>query len=86
MAKKIFDVAVATGKYMKDGVEKTRWLNCGVVLKNDNGNYSLKLEAMPLGAEFDGWFNLFTPQPRQQQQQPSPPPPAPDVFDDDIPF
>ena len=85
MAKKKFDVMHASGKYMKDGVEKTRWLRCGAVIQKDNGGFALKLECIPVGAEFDGWLQLFSPQGQQQQSAPAAPPPPPE-FEDDIPF
>ena len=62
MAKK-FDVVAAGGKY-KDasGVEKTRWLNIGVVLETEKG-LRLKLESLPVG--WDGWAMLSEPKQRE---------------------
>jgi hypothetical protein len=37
-----------------------------------------------VGAEFDGWLQLFSPQGQQQQSAPAAPPQ--DEFDDSIPF
>jgi len=57
----IGDIMFPTGKYQtSEGEEKTRWLKCGVLMQNAEGNYRIKLEAMPLGVEPDGaWFAVF---------------------------
>lgn len=42
MAKKLYDIAVANGKYVdKEGNEKNSYRNIGVVLEGDNGAYML---------------------------------------------
>ena len=91
---KLFDVMAAGGRYTdQNGQEKTRWIRCGAVIKNENGNTSLILENIPLGLPPNEggagiWFSLFKPEPKQQQapqqgtgyaqpQQQSAPPPAP---------
>jgi len=97
MSKK-YDVVAANGEYTTpEGVTKTRWLNCGVIVQTKNG-HALKLDCIPTRRNERGelWFNLFVPQQRQQtaQQAPAPASPAPqpqqpadDGFtDDDIPF
>jgi len=38
MSKKM---AVANGSYMKDGVEKTRWVNVGVILEKNGKEFAL---------------------------------------------
>jgi len=83
----IGDIMFPTGKYQtREGEEKTRWLKCGVLMQNAEGNYRIKLEAMPLGVEPDGaWFAVFEkeqpkPQPKQQSFR------QPDALDDDMPF
>lgn len=73
-----YEVVAVTGKYTNGaGEEKKRYLKCGVVLEGDKG-LSLKLEAVPVGA--DGWFYLFEPKQKEERQQ-SRPAPEPD-FDD----
>lgn len=63
MATKKYDVVAVTGQYTdKNGDQKNRYMNCGVVLSTDKG-FRLKLEAMPVGSE--GWFMLM--EPRQQE-------------------
>ena len=39
MAKKVYDIAVKTGEYQKDGETKNRYENVGVILKGDNGSF-----------------------------------------------
>ena len=87
----IGDIMFPTGKYQtREGEEKTRWLKCGVLMQNAEGNYRIKLEAMPLGVEPDGaWFAVF----EKERAQPAAParPPAKDLVggydpDDQMPF
>jgi hypothetical protein len=54
----IGDVMFPNGKYTKDGEEKTRWLKVGTLMQNAEGNYRLKLDAMPVNPG-DGWFAVF---------------------------
>lgn len=91
MSKK-FDVVAITGKYTdKDGNEKSRYTNIGVVLETSKG-LSLKLESIPVG--WDGWAGLYEPKQEQgQQRQPqrttAPRPAAGSGFDDfpdEVPF
>lgn len=62
MSSKKFDVVAITGKYQdRDGNDKNRYTNIGVVIETDKG-LSLKLEAVPVG--WDGWAGLYEPKPR----------------------
>lgn len=57
--KRVYDAVVKTGTYTdRDGNEKSRYMNVGVVLQGDKG-MSLKLEAIPIN--FDGWINFYEP-------------------------
>lgn len=94
MSKK-FDVVAITGKYQdRDGNEKSRYTNIGVILETKNG-LSLKLEAVPVG--WDGWAGLYEPKERDATNRTAAPAPAPrhapaplgSGFDDmgsDVPF
>lgn len=90
MSKK-YDVVAITGKYQdKDGNEKNRYTNIGVVLETAKG-LSLKLEAVPVG--WDGWAGLYEPKEREgserqqsPQQQRREPPRGNSDFGDPIPF
>jgi len=63
------------GRGGKDG--KTYWQTVGRVLKTEKG-YSLKLDCIPVGKDWDGWISLFAPQ--EKAQQPT------QEFNDDVPF
>ena len=89
MARKIGTICAAGEKYTgSDGVEKTRWIKCGVLLLTDKG-YRVKMEAMPVGG--DGWFAVFEEEEttRGASGRPAPEPPKQtSMIDDnsDIPF
>ena len=94
-SKKIFDVMVSTGSYTgDDGQEKQRWMNVGVMFKNDSGYVSIKLEAIPTKRNEQGelWLSCFAPKPYQPKEpaqggfRDKPTPPADNFGDPDIPF
>lgn len=64
---KLYDVVKAAGKYVDaSGQEKTRWIKCGMIVKNPtSGSLSLKLDVIPIGLPTDGdigvWFTLMQP-------------------------
>ena len=67
MSKK-FDVVAITGKYQdRDGNEKNRYTNIGVVIETSKG-LSLKLESVPVG--WDGWAGPYEPKERDQREAP----------------
>ena len=70
MATKVYDLLAPNGEYTgQDGQQKTRWLNCGTIFRNDTtGFLSLKLDTVPVGNSFEGWFQLREPMPKQQSQ------------------
>lgn len=88
--KKVYDAVATTGKYTDriSGKEKSRYLTVGSVFVNDEGKYSLKLEALPVGPEFNGWVNFYEPKPRGEPkpQQAATPSAADDFGDAEIPF
>ena len=95
-SKKIYDVMVSTGSYTgDDGQEKQRWMNVGVMFKNDSGYVSIKLEAIPTKRNEQGelWLSCFAPKPYEPKApaqqggfRDKPAPPAGEFVDDDIPF
>ena len=95
-SKKIFDVMVSTGSYKNDqGEEKQRWMNVGVMFKNDSGYVSIKLEAVPTKRNEQGelWLSCFAPKPREDKAsaqqggfRDKPTQPAGEFGDPDIPF
>lgn len=38
---KTYNLSVATGKYMKDGVEKTKWKNIGGIFESNGSRFIL---------------------------------------------
>lgn len=44
MTKKIKDLAVKVGTYQKDGAEKARYINIGVILEKDDGGKFMLLD------------------------------------------
>jgi hypothetical protein len=78
--KKIYDAVVITGKYMKNGEEKNRYLTVGAVFEGDKG-LSMKLEALPV-AGFNGWINFYEPKGEQKSVQKS----AEPDFNDEVGF
>lgn len=60
-----YKVVAPAGKYMKDGVEKTRYVDVGVIIETNTG-LMLKAEAIPVG--WDGTAFLNDPTPRGERQ------------------
>lgn len=86
--RKVADLSVVVGKYQKDGQEKNRYMNCGIVLKDENNRSCIKLTCLPF--KEDGslatFLNIY---PIDKKEEPKPPPQQQqkrDEFDDDIPF
>ena len=55
------------------------WIKCGVVLQKDNGKMSLKLDTVPVGADFDGWMVISERRQQNGQEQTPEIPPGQDV-------
>ena len=88
---KKYDVVAITGTYQKDGQDKARYQNVGMVIEKD-GKFYLKMNHL-VTIHDDGhtvnFFNLFTPQPRQSNQTQSGTQQTQSGggdYDDDIPF
>jgi hypothetical protein len=57
----IYEVKVKSGTYEKDGQQKIRYQQIGIVIETKKG-LMLKLNAMPITDEhWQGWCYLFTP-------------------------
>lgn len=66
---------VCTGRKYKDqqGQDKTKYTKIGAWFENDQGQLSVKLDALPMPDENgECWLKLFVPQPQDGQQQPPP--------------
>lgn len=95
-----FDALATVGEYTdRNGETKKRYQRVGGVFENDKGQLSLRIEALPISKDWNGWVSFYEPKPRDgqntQTSKPAParkaaPPPTPgasDGFgDDDIPF
>lgn len=96
MARKLYDLAVKTGTYQKDGETKNRYMNIGAIFQGDKGNYMVMSAAFnPAGIErkegSDSIFvSLFEPREEGQgQRQQRPAQRQNDGFEDnlgDVPF
>lgn len=80
-----YEVLASTGTYTdKNGNTKNRWQKCGVVMSTKNGGYALKLETVPVGKDFDGWFTLA--EPKSTDDKPKGKAASMADMDDDVPF
>lgn len=67
MAKVIGHLCAPTGKYIKDGQEKTSWTKCGILMETEKG-FRVKLDTVPVGGQEQGiWFSVFDPDPPQSK-------------------
>lgn len=69
-SRKTHDVVATVGEYEVQGQKKKRYVNVGSAFTNDEGNISIKLDAVPVSPEWSGWLSLFVPKERQQQAPP----------------
>lgn len=68
------DVVATVGEYKdKDGNEKKRFLRVGTafVSEDDNGNksMSIKMDALPLSAEWSRWLRVYQRKSKQEQEE-----------------
>jgi len=92
MAKKLYDLAVKTGSYEKNGETKGRYENIGAVMEGGDGNKFLMVKRSfnPAGVPFKEGsdailVSMFTPKARDGEQRAEPAGSSPDP-NDDIPF
>lgn len=64
-------IVAANGKYVADGQEKTRWVTVGTAFIDDSGNVKLKLDALPIGQDWNGWLNLYDFDEKSQPGEPA---------------
>lgn len=85
---KKFDAVATVGSYTdRNGQDKKRYLNVGAVFENENG-LSLKIEALPLSKDWNGWIAFYPPKESRTDTAASSAPakPVDDFVDDDIKF
>jgi len=70
---KRLDAIATIGEYKdaKTGEMKKRYLKCGMVRIDDEGNISFKMDAAPVGNYWDGWFNAKEPFDGEKPARPS---------------
>lgn len=89
-----YDLMVPNGTYTKDGQQKTHWVKIGCVMDKKAGGLVMRLDVIPVyqidkdGNEiaFNGWVNMFAPNPREGQTAQRQAPVADFDDSDDIPF
>lgn len=93
MTKKVKDLAVAAGKYIKDGKEKNRYLNVGVVLETNDGGKFILLDRTfsPAGCpnpegKSTVLISMFDPKDGGHASEQQPAPASNPVDTDEIPF
>ncbi len=67
--KKLYDAVCVVGEYKKGNETKKKYMTVGAVLQNDEGNISMKLDAMP--TNFNGWINFYETKEKQESKKPS---------------
>lgn len=96
MTKKIYDLAVKTGEYQKDGQTKGRYQNVGAILQKEDGGKFILLERWFNPAGITGGndnssviISMFPPK-QYGDNKPTAKPPEDEAFDkpsdDDVPF
>jgi hypothetical protein len=90
--KKKYEAVATVGKYTdREGNEKKRYVNVGIVFEDDQGRLALKMDSVPVSPEWSGWISFFEPRERGESR-PAPARPAqaqrPAANDDgdEIPF
>lgn len=85
------EVVATVGEYTSSlGERKKRYLNVGSAFTDDQGRVSLKLDAVPVAAEWSGWLSLYPV--KDRAAKPAAPvgtptgAPAGREADEDIPF
>lgn len=86
-------LTVAGGKYMYNGVEKTRWIDIGTLFQRDDGKYTILMNAGinlaayidKQGSSTDVWVNLFDIN-RDKKPVSSQSEPLQVQTDEDVPF
>lgn len=86
---KMMKMMVKNGTYQKNGEEKNKWQQIGMLFVYDDGNMQAKMDVVPVGNEWDGSVKFFEMDsdrsPKQSRQQPQPKM-SNNPFDDDVPF
>jgi hypothetical protein len=79
-------VVASNGKYTdSQGNEKNRYITVGKAFLRDDKSVTIKIDAMPVGPEFNGWLNLYD---LDEERKPASAPTSQPVNNsaDDLPF
>lgn len=71
MSRKKYDLVATIGEY-KDhntGEMKKRRINVGAVFEDEQGRLSGKLDSVPVGANWSGWFLFFEPRREDRESE-----------------
>jgi hypothetical protein len=72
MAKKAYDAVATVGEYTdREGNKKKRYMNVGTVFQNDEGQLSMKLDAIPISKDWSGFINFYPPKDRTVDSTPA---------------
>lgn len=92
MSRPTHNVVATVGEYKNAaGETKKRYVTCGKLFTDEQGRQSIKMDCMPISANWSGWFSLYPIEPDPAgapppaRREPAPPP-ADTGEDDDIPF
>ena len=87
MAMKPYKRAVAvTGTYEVRGETKKRYTNIGTLFQYDDGGFTLKIDAVPVGDGWNGFVSFYDIEERKEGSSSGPAKPAHHDLNDDIPF
>ena len=86
-SRKIKDLVATIGEYKTgDGEIKKRYLKCGAMFENDEGNQSIKIDGLPVGSAWSGWLSLYEPREFNAPANTASAPASAPAKDDDVPF
>ena len=75
-----------TGTYTdRNGSEKKRYTTIGTLFRYDDGNFSLKIDAVPVGQGWNGFVSFYDLEDRKTGSETSTGTATPDL-NDDVPF
>ena len=78
-------VVASNGKYTdSQGQEKNRYITVGKAFLRDDKSVCIKIDAMPVGPEFNGWLNLYDLD--EERQAPAAASAPTSSVDSDLPF
>lgn len=70
MPKVLKKIVATTGTYKDaEGNEKKRYTQVGVLMQQDDGGFSIKLDAIPVGPSWSGWLSCYDLDSKKDAQQ-----------------